>query len=134
MEKLYQKLNLISKWYYSYQTWGIWVRHKWHECGTSATQVRLSDTSATRVRISARRTTRVRHERKINYTSENIFSHPCINYMANERLQREEQFHSKNYLLESLWKVWTLLWQSYIKSYSLDYSCKCPCKFLQSYV
>ena len=100
MEKLYQKLNLISKWYYSYQTWGIWVRHKWHECGTSATQVRLSDTSATRVRISARRTTRVRHERKINYTSENIFSHPCISYMANERLQREEQFHSKNYLLE----------------------------------
>ena len=100
MEKLYQKLNLISKWYYSYQTSGIWVRHKWHECGTSATQVRLSDTSATRVRISARRTTRVRHERKINYTSENIFSHPCISYMANERLQREEQFHSKNYLLE----------------------------------
>ena len=35
-----------------------------------------------------------------NDTSENIFSHPYISYMANERLQREEQFHSKNYLLE----------------------------------
>ena len=29
-------------------------------------------------------------------TSENIFPHP---YMANERLQGEEQFHSKNYIL-----------------------------------
>ena len=35
-----------------------------------------------------------------NDTSENIFSHPCIYYMASERLQGEEQFHSKNYLLE----------------------------------
>ena len=28
------------------------------------------------------------------------FSHPYISYMANEKLQGEEQFHSKNYLLE----------------------------------
>ena len=35
-----------------------------------------------------------------NDTSENMFSHPYISYMANERLQGEEQFHSKNYLLE----------------------------------
>ena len=35
-----------------------------------------------------------------NDTSENIFSHPYISYMANERLQGEEQFNSKNYLLE----------------------------------
>ena len=35
-----------------------------------------------------------------NNTSENIFSHPYISYMANERLQGEEQYHSKNYLLE----------------------------------
>ena len=34
--------------------------------------------------------------------SENIFSHPYISYVANERLQGEEQFHSKNYLLEML--------------------------------
>ena len=36
-----------------------------------------------------------------NDTSENIFSHPYISYIANERLEREEQFHSKNYLLEN---------------------------------
>ena len=35
-----------------------------------------------------------------NDTSENIFSHPYIRYMANGRLQGEEQFHSKNFLLE----------------------------------
>ena len=34
--------------------------------------------------------------------SKNIFSHPYISYMANERLQEKEQFHSKNYLLEML--------------------------------
>ena len=35
-----------------------------------------------------------------NDTSENIFSHPYITYIANEKLQGEEQFHSKNYHLE----------------------------------
>ena len=35
-----------------------------------------------------------------NDTSENIFSHPCISFMTNERLQGEEQFHSKYYFLE----------------------------------
>ena len=35
-----------------------------------------------------------------NDMSENIFSHPCISYIANKRLQGEEQFHFKNYLLE----------------------------------
>ena len=34
-----------------------------------------------------------------NDTNKNIFSHPYIYYMASERLQREKQFHSKNYLL-----------------------------------
>ena len=66
------------------------VRHK---SGTSATQ-----------------TTRVRHECYTNYTSvtrvknfhfdndtsKNIFSHTYIYYLASERLQGEEQFHSKN--------------------------------------
>ena len=64
--------------------------------------------------ISATRVTHKRHEcytnstsetRLINFdfnndTSENIFSHPYIKYMANERLQGEEQFPSKNCLLE----------------------------------
>ena len=35
-----------------------------------------------------------------NDTSENIFSHPYISYIANERLQREERFYSQNQLLE----------------------------------
>ena len=35
-----------------------------------------------------------------NDTSENVSSHPYINYMANERLQGEEKFYSKNYLLK----------------------------------
>ena len=35
-----------------------------------------------------------------NDTSKNIFSHPYIYYMASETLQGEEQFHSKNFLLE----------------------------------
>ena len=35
-----------------------------------------------------------------NDTSKNIFSHPYIYYMASERLQGEEQFHTKNYLSE----------------------------------
>ena len=36
-----------------------------------------------------------------NDLSENIFSHPYICYVANERLQGEQQFHSKNYFLET---------------------------------
>ena len=59
-------------------------------------------------------TTRVRHEHDTNTsatrmeifdfdnndTSENIFSHPRISHIANQRLQGEEQFHSENYLSE----------------------------------
>ena len=37
-----------------------------------------------------------------NDMNENLFLHPYISYIANERLQGEEQFHSKNYLLEKL--------------------------------
>ena len=33
-------------------------------------------------------------------TSKNIFLHPYIYYMVSERLQGEEKFNSKNYLLE----------------------------------
>ena len=66
--------------------------------------------------MSATRTTRVRHECYTNdtsatlvknfdfdnQTSKNIFSHPYIYYMASERLQGEEQVHSKDYPLEML--------------------------------
>ena len=36
-----------------------------------------------------------------NDTSKNIFSHPYICYMASERLQGGQQFHSRNYLLKN---------------------------------
>ena len=68
------------------------MQHKQHKCKTNATQatrlLQECDTSATRVK----------HFDFGNDTSENIFSHPYTSYMANERLQGEEQFHSENYL------------------------------------
>ena len=73
------------------------ARHERHECDTR-------DTNATRVRhkwdTSDTSATRVKNFDFDNDTSKNIFSHHCIYYMASERLQGEEQFHSKNYLLE----------------------------------
>ena len=51
------------------------VRQEIHECDTSATQVKNFDFD--------------------NDTSKNILSHHYIYYMASERLQRNEQFHSK---------------------------------------
>ena len=50
----------------------------------------MNDASATRVEIFD----------FDNDMSENIFSHPYISYMANKRLQGEEQFYSKNYVLK----------------------------------
>ena len=118
------------------------VRHERHKCNMSATQ-----------------TTRARHECYTNDTSatrgknfdfdndtgKNIFSHPYIYYMASERLQGEEQFHTKNYLLEmsrfhakmrlksAPQKLNFLMAKAISKSYTLDYSCKCPFTFLHSY-
>ena len=73
------------------------VRHKRHECDTNAartTQVWhdccTNDTSATQVK----------NFDFDNDTSKNIFPHPYIYYMASERLQGDEQLHSKNHLLE----------------------------------
>ena len=79
-----------------------------HKCNMTATQVwhecYTSDTSATRVsrgcytnNTSAKR---VKFFEFYSDTSKNMFLHPYIYYMANERLQGDEQFHSKNYLLE----------------------------------
>ena len=65
--------------------------------------------------------------------------------MANERLQEEEQFHSKNYLLEMLRshakmhlksapeKLNFVMAKTISKSYTLDCCCKCPCTFPHSY-
>ena len=73
-----------------YNTSATRVQRKWHKCDTNATEWDTNDTSATRVKIFD----------FDNDTSENIFSHSRISYMTNERPQGEEQFHSKNYLLE----------------------------------
>ena len=56
------------------------VLHEQHECNMSGTRVKTFDFD--------------------NDTSENIFSLLYISSMANERLKGEEQFHSKNYLLD----------------------------------
>ena len=73
-----------------------------------------------------------------NDTSEIIFSHPYISYIANERLQGEEQFHFKNYLLEiprftvkmhlknPPQKPNFVMAKAMSRSYALDCSCKCP--------
>ena len=106
-------------------TWMTRVRHEWHTNDTSATGVKNFDFH--------------------NNTIENIFSHPYNNYMANERLQREEQFHFKNYLLEMYRSHAKMRWKSapqklnfviakaIPKSYTLECSCKYPCTFSHSY-
>ena len=80
-----------------------------------------------------------------NDTGETIFSHPCISYLENERLQEEKQFQSKNYLLEmpcSLAKVRLksvpqklnfVIAKDISISYTLDCSCKCTCTFPHTY-
>ena len=68
-----------------------------HECETSATR-------ATRVRhecdTNDTNATRVKNFNFDNDTIKNIFSHPNISYISNEKLQGEEHCRSKNYLLE----------------------------------
>ena len=65
--------------------------------------------------------------------------------MANERLKGEEQFHSKNYLLEmprpqakmrlksAPQKLKFVMATAISKIYTVDCSCKCPCTFQHSY-
>ena len=96
---LWQVNVIYSNLQHDCQTRAKRVRHEGHKCDTC-------DTNATRVRHKGhecdRSTTRVRHEWKNfdfdNYTSKNIFSHCYIYYMASERFQGEEEFHSKYYL------------------------------------
>ena len=80
-----------------------------------------------------------------NNTSENIFSHTYINYIVNERLQGEEKFHSKNYLLEMPYshakmrlksapqKLNFVMERAISKSYTLDCCCKYPFTFPHGY-
>ena len=121
-----------------------------------------SDTGATRATQMQHQcdlVTRVRHECYTNDTSatrvENfdfdndaskiIFSHPYIYYIASERLQGEQQFHSRNYLLEmprfhakirlgsAPQKLNFLMAKAISKRCTLDCSFKCPCTFPHSY-
>ena len=127
-----------------------------YECDTSETRaIRVPYKCHT----SATRTTRVRHECYTNDTratrvksfdfdndtSKNIFSHLYIYYRASERLQGEEQIHTKNDLLEMShfhakmrWKsapqkLISLMAKAISKSCTLDCTCKCPCTFPHSY-
>ena len=79
-----------------------------------------------------------------NDTSKNVFSYPYLYYVVSERLQGEEQFHSKNYLSEmsrfhpkmrlnsAPQKLNFLMVNVISKSCTPDCSCKCPCTFLHS--
>ena len=118
------------------------VWHERHECNTSvtlATRVRhdcyTNDTSATRVK----------NIDFYNDTGKNIFPHTYIYYMARQRLQGEEQFHTKNCLLEmsrfhakirlksAPQKLNFLMAKAISKSCTPDCSCKCTYTFSHSY-
>ena len=81
--------------------------HERQECNASTTRTTQvqheQDTSSTRVRHNAKdmSATQMKNFDFDKDKSGNIFSHPYIDYIANKRLQGEEQFHFKNYLLET---------------------------------
>ena len=51
-----------------------------------------------------------------NYTRKNMFTHPYIFLMASERLHGEEQFGSKNYLLEMPRSHAKCVWTVHLKN------------------
>ena len=141
----------MRNWRHSFAQWQML-----HECDTSATQVTRAQHKC---HTNATLTTRVRQEcytndtsatrvKKIHFdndTSKNIFSYHYIYYMANERLQGQEQFHSKNCLLEmsrfhakmclksAPQKLNFLMEKAIWKSCTLDCRCNCPYTFPHSY-
>ena len=138
------------------------ARHERQECNTSATLVTevqhewdMSNMSATRVwhecyteNTSKTRVLHKRHEcKKFDFDNDavkTIFSH-YIYYMASEILQREEQIHTENWLLEmscfrtkmhlksAPQKLNFLMAKTISRGCTLDCSCKCPCTFPNSY-
>ena len=124
------------------------ARHKQHDCdtsdtsGTNATQVQhewdMNNTSATRVQHKCyTNNTNATGAKKFDFdndTSENTLPHPYNYYMTSERLQGEEQFYSKNYLLKRApQKLNFVMAKAISKGYTLDCSCKFPCMFPHSY-
>ena len=105
------------------------VQYEQYECDTSVTRVlherRVRNECYTNDNTSAIREENVDFD---NDTSKHIFSHPYISYMANERLQVEEQFHFGNSLFPSR-KLDFAIAKAISKSYTLDCSCKCLCTF-----
>ena len=137
-------------------TSATWVRHERHEWNTSETRF---SRMRCKCHTHATRMTRLRHECYTNETSatrvrnfdfdndmsEIIFLHPYISYMANGRLQWEEQFQSENHLLKmprfhakmhlksAPQKLNFVMVKAISKTYTLDFSCKCSCTFPLSY-
>ena len=105
------------------------MQHEWHK----------QHTSKTRVRHKRHESTQEKNFDFDNYISENIFSHPCIYYMASKRLQGEEQFQAKSYVLEmpcshakihlksAPQKLNFVMGKAILKSCTLDCSCNCLC-------
>ena len=112
------------------------VPRLFHDCNTSVTGVwyerRMCNTSSARTKK-----VRLKNFDFHNNTSENMFLHPYVSYMVNERLQKKEQFHSKNYLSEMYFKSAPqrqnfAVANAISKSYPVDCSCKYPCSFAHS--
>ena len=109
-----------------------------HQCDTSGTHECIT---------SAIQTTRLRHEGYTNNTSATRVKNfdLYIYYMATERLQGEEQYYSKNHLLEiprfqakmrlqsATQKLIFLIAKPISKSCTRDRRCKWPCTFPYSY-
>ena len=118
------------------------MRQERHKCDTSVT-------GTTRVRhecyMNDKNATRVKNYDFDNDTGKNIFSHPYTYYMASETLHGEEQFHTKNYLWEMSrfhakmrlknvpQKLNFLMPKATSEDCTLDYSCKRPYTFPDSY-
>ena len=122
--------------------------HERHKCNTSETRMTRKQHECYKNDTSATRVIHERHECNTSFDfdmSENIFSHPYISYMVNERLEGEEHFHSKNYLLElprshakmhlksAPQNLNFVMTKSISKSYTLDSSCKSTCTLPHSY-
>ena len=122
-----------------------WVQQEWDMTNTSVAQVLHEQHECDK---SATSMTKVQHKWRILIlimTWAKTFSNPYISYIANERLQGEEQFHSKNHFLETPFshvkmclksapqKLNFVMSKAISKSYMLDCSYKCPCLFLHKY-
>ena len=126
------------------------VQHEQNECNTSetwATWVRYKcDTSATRVQYKCNKSaTRVKNFDFDNSTSKNTFSQPILaiwqmenckeksNFILLTNFWKETCFHTKMRLKSAPLKLNFAMAKDISNSYTLDYSCKCPCTFSHSY-